>query len=152
MLTTDHAQLTSKHFYGVDGVGRGNFNWYYGTDADETYTSPQPEIQRLIDETGQNVEMSMQDSAIRTWLVDPSLRGEEAGSRRDVDAGRRAGDVLPRGRSLPAGLGRAPVAVDVVRVGLVAQARPGDREHDGRRLRTGRDRAAARQRELRRQG
>ena len=30
---------TSKHFFGVDGrvAGRGNFNWYYGTDADETY-------------------------------------------------------------------------------------------------------------------
>ena len=72
VLTTDHAQQTSKHFYGVDGAGRGNFNWYYGADADETYLDPQPEIQRLIDETG-NVEMSMQDSAIRTWLVDRSL-------------------------------------------------------------------------------
>ncbi len=71
VLTTDHGQQTSEHFYGVDGAGRGNFNWYYGSDADETYLSPQPEIQRLITETG-NVEMSMQDSAIRTWLVDRS--------------------------------------------------------------------------------
>jgi len=77
VLTTDHAQQTSKHFYGLDGAGRGNFNWYYGTDADETYTSPQPEIQRLIDETGQNVEMSMQDSAIRTWLIDSSLAAKK---------------------------------------------------------------------------
>jgi hypothetical protein len=73
VLTTDHAQQTSKHFYGVDGVGRGNLNWYYGADADETYLTPQPEIQRLVDETD-NVEMSMQDSAIRTWLVDQSWR------------------------------------------------------------------------------
>jgi hypothetical protein len=69
VLTTDHAQNTSKNFFGIDGAGRGNLNWYYGTDADENYTQPQPEIQRLIDETGNNVEMSMQDSAIRTWLI-----------------------------------------------------------------------------------
>jgi arylsulfatase A-like enzyme len=72
VLTTDHAQQTSTDFYGTDGAGRGNLNWYYGNDADETYLAPQPEIQRLIDETGDNVEMSMQDSAIRTWLKDSS--------------------------------------------------------------------------------
>jgi predicted AlkP superfamily pyrophosphatase or phosphodiesterase len=75
VLTTDHGQQTSKHFYGLDGVGRGNLNWYYGSDADETYLTPQPEIQRLVTETG-NVEMSMQDSAIRTWLVDRSWRAK----------------------------------------------------------------------------
>jgi predicted AlkP superfamily pyrophosphatase or phosphodiesterase len=80
VLTTDHAQQTSKHFYGVDGLGRGNFNWYYGSDADETYLSPQPEIQRLVDETG-NVEMSMQDSAIRTWLVDRSWSAKKDAAR-----------------------------------------------------------------------
>lgn len=71
VLTTDHAQTTAKHHYGIDGAGRGNFNWYYGADADESYLSPQPEIQRLVAETG-NVQASMQDSAIRTWLVDRS--------------------------------------------------------------------------------
>jgi predicted AlkP superfamily pyrophosphatase or phosphodiesterase len=71
VLTTDHGQLQAKNYFGTDGPGRGNFNWYYGADADETYLSPQPEIQRLVDETG-NVRMSMQDSAIRTWLVDTS--------------------------------------------------------------------------------
>ncbi|MET0524935.1 MAG: alkaline phosphatase family protein, partial [Nocardioides sp.] len=34
VLTTDHGQQTSKHFFGIDGVGRGNLNWYYGKDAD----------------------------------------------------------------------------------------------------------------------
>lgn len=71
VLTTDHAQTTAKRHYGIDGAGRGNLNWYYGADSDESYLSPQPEIQRLIDETG-NVQASMQDSAIRTWLVDRS--------------------------------------------------------------------------------
>ena len=30
MLTTDHAQLTGENFYGIDGLNRGNPNWYYG--------------------------------------------------------------------------------------------------------------------------
>ena len=117
VLTTDHAQLTSKHFYGVDGVGRGNFNWYYGTDADENYTSPQPEIQRLIDETGENVEMSMQDSAIRTWLVDPSLAAKKqaAGVMSTLGGVRatyyRVGDRYQLAWAAPRS------AVDVVRVG-----------------------------------
>jgi arylsulfatase A-like enzyme len=69
VLTTDHAQLTAKNYFGQDGQNRGNFNWYYGTDADEDYTQPQPEIQKLVAGTGGNVAMSMQDSAIRTWLT-----------------------------------------------------------------------------------
>ena len=80
VLTTDHGQQTSRHFYGVDGVGRGNPNWYYGEDADEAYLSPSPGIQRLIDRTG-NVEMSMQDSAIRTWLVDASWPAKKHAAR-----------------------------------------------------------------------
>ena len=94
VLTTDHGQQTSKHFYGVDGLGRGNLNWYYGSDADETYLSPQPEIQRLVDETG-NVEMSMQDSAIRTWLVDRSRSAKKDAARvMSTLAGVRATYVL----------------------------------------------------------
>ncbi len=72
VLTADHGQLTGRNYYGVDGLRRGNFNWYYGVDDDENYTQPQPEIQRLINETGGNVRLSMQDSAIRTWLTDTS--------------------------------------------------------------------------------
>jgi hypothetical protein len=72
VLTTDHAQQQAKRLLGTNAPGRANNNWYYGTDADESYVLPQPEIQRLIDGTGQNVEMSMQDSAIRTWLKDRS--------------------------------------------------------------------------------
>jgi hypothetical protein len=72
VLTTDHGQLQSVHHYGVNEAGHGNTNWYYGTDDDESYLDPAPEIQRLIDETGENIEMSMQDSAIRAWLIDRS--------------------------------------------------------------------------------
>ena len=73
VLTTDHGQLRSKHHYGVNEAGHGNTNWYYGTSSTgESYLDPSPEIQRLIDETGENIEMSMQDSAIRAWMVDRS--------------------------------------------------------------------------------
>ena len=74
VLTTDHAQQTSRHFFGEDGPGRGNYNWYYGSDADEEYLDPQRQIQRLVDGTDGNVEASMQDSAIRTWLERSTTR------------------------------------------------------------------------------
>ena len=127
VLTTDHGQQTSKHFFGIDGVGRGNLNWYYGSDADETYLSPQPEIQRLIDETD-NVEMSMQDSAIRTWLVDDSGQAKLRAARvMSTLGGVRATYVL-RGRPLPPGLERAPLKRwTASEWNVVAQARPGDR-------------------------
>jgi arylsulfatase A-like enzyme len=81
VLTTDHGQLRSKHHYGVDEPGRGNLNWYYGSDDDEEYLEPSPEIQRLIDGTGDNIEMSMQDSAIRSWLVDRSRPAKRQAAR-----------------------------------------------------------------------
>jgi hypothetical protein len=69
VLTTDHAQNTAVNYFGEDGQNRGNFNWYYGSgQGTEAYLSPQDEIQKLIDGTHENVAMSMQDSAIRTWL------------------------------------------------------------------------------------
>ena len=68
VLTTDHAQNTAVNYFGDDGRNRGNFNWYYGRDADETYEQPSAEIKKLIAGTHENVAMSMQDSAIRTWL------------------------------------------------------------------------------------
>jgi len=71
VITADHAGNPAQKFHGLDGAGRGDFNWYYGRDADETYLQPQPQIQPLI-ATG-NVAFNYQDSAIRTWLVDQSL-------------------------------------------------------------------------------
>jgi hypothetical protein len=74
VLTTDHGQQTSRHHFGEDGPDRGNFNWYYGADEDEEYLDPQRQIRRLISGTGGNVEASMQDSAIRTWLERTTTR------------------------------------------------------------------------------
>jgi predicted AlkP superfamily pyrophosphatase or phosphodiesterase len=79
VLTTDHAQLTARNFYGENGPERGNENWYYGADEDESYLDPQPELMPLID-TG-NVQASMQDSAIRTWLIDTSLAKKRQAAR-----------------------------------------------------------------------
>lgn len=77
VLTTDHGQLTSKNFYGINEAGRGNYNWYYGSDSDESYLLPSPEIQKLIDGTGDNIEMSMQDSAVRAWLNDRTRKDKK---------------------------------------------------------------------------
>lgn len=79
VLTTDHAQLTSRHFYGQNGPGRGDYNWYYGEDDDESYLDPQAELKPLI--RTDNVEASMQDSAIRTWLTDSSLAKKKQAAR-----------------------------------------------------------------------
>ena len=79
VLTTDHGQQTSRHFYGENGPGRGNYNWYYGSDEDETYDDPQAELRPLL-ATG-NVETSMQDSAVRAWLLDDSRRRKRQAAR-----------------------------------------------------------------------
>ena len=70
VLTTDHAGQPSKRFHGVDGAGRGDFNWYYGDTENGTYLQPSPALAPLL-ATG-NVRFSYQDSAVRTWLTDTS--------------------------------------------------------------------------------
>jgi hypothetical protein len=79
VLTTDHAGQPSRRFHGVDGAGRGDFNWYYGTTLNGTYLAPSPALQPLID-TG-NVRFSYQDSAIRTWLTDTSDAAKRSAAR-----------------------------------------------------------------------
>ena len=54
VLTTDHAQLNAENYFGVNEPGRGNLNWYYGSDEVTPARGlplPSPEIKRLIDET-----------------------------------------------------------------------------------------------------
>ena len=70
VLTTDHAGQTAHRYHGQDGPDRGNFNWYYGADSDETYLQPQPALAPLV-ATG-NVDFSYQDGHIATWLKDRS--------------------------------------------------------------------------------
>jgi hypothetical protein len=70
VLTTDHAGQTAHRYHGQDGPDRGNFNWYYGQDSDETYLQPQPALAPLV-ATG-NVDFSYQDGHVATWLHDRS--------------------------------------------------------------------------------
>jgi arylsulfatase A-like enzyme len=84
VLTTDHAGQTAHRYHGQDGALRGNFNWYYGADSDETYKQPQPALAPLV-ATG-NVDFSYQDGHIATWLHDrsPAKLGEAAAAIRSM--------------------------------------------------------------------
>jgi hypothetical protein len=88
VLTTDHAGQTAQRYHGLDGPDRGNFNWYYGQDADETYLSPQPALAPLI-ATG-NLDFSYQDGHVAAWTKDRS----PAALRQTAAAMRRLPDVI----------------------------------------------------------
>ena len=72
ILTADHAGQTARRFHGEDGPDRGNNNWYYGEDADESYLDPSPAIQRLVEALEGNLDFSYQDGHIAAWLNDRS--------------------------------------------------------------------------------
>ncbi len=107
VLTTDHAGQTAHRYHGQDGRDRGNFNWYYGADSDETYLQPQPALAPLV-ATG-NVDFNYQDGHIATWLRDrsPAKLGEAAAAIRSMpdviasyvrvgDRYKRVGPTRPR--------------------------------------------------------
>ena len=79
VLTTDHAIQQAVRFHGVNGPGRGNFNWYYGEDADESYLAPSPAIQPMID-TG-NIDFMYQDGHVAAWLDDRSIEKRKQAAR-----------------------------------------------------------------------
>jgi hypothetical protein len=68
VLTADHGQQPSRSFYGENGPGQGDYNWYWGDAANGDYLDPSPELHPLI-ATG-NVSVTYQDGAIRTWTTD----------------------------------------------------------------------------------
>jgi hypothetical protein len=72
VLTADHAGQTAHRFHGVDAFDRGNFNWYYGRDADETYLSPSPDLAPLVP-GNPNVDFTYQDGHIAVFLDDTSV-------------------------------------------------------------------------------
>lgn len=88
VLTADHGGQTARSFYGEDGPDRGNYNWYYGQDADEDYRDPSPAIQSLLDALGGNVDFTYQDGHIGVWLDDrrPARRTEAALALADLPA------------------------------------------------------------------
>jgi hypothetical protein len=67
VLTTDHAGQTAHRYHGLDGPDRGNFNWYYGQDADETYLQPQPALAPLV-ALEPNLDFTYQDGHVAAWL------------------------------------------------------------------------------------
>jgi arylsulfatase A-like enzyme len=72
VLTADHAGQTAHRFHGVNAFDRGNFNWYYGQDADETYLSPSPDLAPLVS-GNPNVDFTYQDGHIAVFLDDTSV-------------------------------------------------------------------------------
>jgi hypothetical protein len=79
VLTTDHAIQWALRFHGVNQPDRGNFNWYYGKDSDETYLQPSPAIQPMIN-TG-NIDFMYQDGHIAAYLKNRSTEDLEQGAR-----------------------------------------------------------------------
>ena len=81
VLTTDHAGQPATRFHGVDGPGRGDFNWYFGDTKNGTFLQPSPDVAAFAADTG-NVRFSYQDTAIRTWLTDTSRDAKIAAAQR----------------------------------------------------------------------
>jgi hypothetical protein len=84
VLTADHAGQTAHRFHGVDAFDRGNFNWYYGQDADETYLSPAPDLAPLV-LGNPNVDFTYQDGHIAVFLDDTSTKAMKAAARDVLD-------------------------------------------------------------------
>jgi hypothetical protein len=85
VLTADHAGQTARRFHGENGPGRGNYNWYYGQDADESYLDPSPAIQSLVDALNGNVDFTYQDGHIGVWLNDRSRQRRNQAARALAD-------------------------------------------------------------------
>jgi hypothetical protein len=95
VVTADHGAQTGKRFHGIDAASRGDFNWYCGKDADETYLSPSPAIADLATALGGdcdaatadggNLAFSYQDSQVAVWLNDTSLASMHAGADAMLD-------------------------------------------------------------------
>lgn len=72
ILTADHAIQQAVRHHGINEASRGNVNWYYGQDSDETYLSPSPALQPMVD--AGNVDFLYQDGHMAAWLTDTSKR------------------------------------------------------------------------------
>jgi hypothetical protein len=115
VITADHAAMTGKRFFGVLAPGvanptctprtpppagqatglRSDCNWYLGTDADEHYDNPSPEVAELEQALGGpgpagNLAFSYQDGHIGVWLKDNST----ARKREAADAVLNMGGVI----------------------------------------------------------
>jgi hypothetical protein len=117
VITADHAAMTGNPFFGVlapgvanpgctprtpppgippQGTGiRTDCNWYLGTDSDEHYDNPSPQVAALEQALGGpgpagNLAFSYQDGHIAVWLKDNST----AKKREAADAVLNMGGVI----------------------------------------------------------
>jgi hypothetical protein len=84
VLTADHAGQTAHRFHGMDGFDRGNFNWYYGQDADEAYLDPAPDLAPLV-AGNPNIDFTYQDGHMAVFLDDTSTKAMKAAARDVLD-------------------------------------------------------------------
>jgi hypothetical protein len=52
IVTADHGGQTAHSHHGVDAKDQGDYNWYYGSDSDESYKNPSPAMRQLLVDTG----------------------------------------------------------------------------------------------------
>ena len=85
VITADHAAQTGRPFHGLLAPGvlnpvcnppstgiRSDCNWYFGSDADESYLDPSPAVAALRDTLDGNLAFSYQDGHVAAWLNDNS--------------------------------------------------------------------------------
>lgn len=70
VITTDHGAQPADYFYGLTGPGQSRENVQYGKAENGGNVDSSPVLEPLI-KTG-NLDLSVQDSAIRVWLKDRS--------------------------------------------------------------------------------
>src|SRR5688572_2319817 len=112
VITADHAAITGNPFFGVLAPGvanppctprtpppaaqatgiRSDCNWYLGTDSDEHYDSPSPQVAALEQALGGpgpagNLAFSYQDGHIAVWLKDNSSAMKREAAEAVLDMG-----------------------------------------------------------------
>ena len=136
VLTADHGATHGGSYYGKQGVGDSDSNWYWAPtpvydggaiDTFNTYNRPSPALLPL-NATG-NLQMSYQSTSIQAWLLSNTLPEMQAvgGGHEDASGGDR--ELLPSWRPLQAGEHQPDVEG---RSKLVEAQCPADHRHDGR--------------------
>ncbi len=112
VITADHAAQTGNPFFGVLAPGvanpactprtpppaaqatgiRSDCNWYLGTDSDEHYDNPSPQVAALEQRLGGpgpagNLAFSYQDGHIAVWLKDNSSEKKREAAEAVLDMG-----------------------------------------------------------------
>jgi hypothetical protein len=85
VVSADHGMTQADTFHGIDGPGRGDFNWYFGaetgTRADESYLAPSPAIADLAARIGDNLAFSYQDAHVAVYLKDASGKAKKEAAK-----------------------------------------------------------------------